>query len=79
MTTSGTTGSKKFVKLSYENLRSNTQSIINYLNISYRHRTITTLPMSYVYGSIINTHFFSGASIVLNNFSFSKRFLEFNI
>ena len=74
MTTSGTTGSKKFVKLSYENLRSNTQSIINYLNISYRHRTITTLPMSYVYGlSIINTHFFSGASIILNNFSFFQK------
>lgn len=74
VTTSGTTGSKKFVKLSYENLRSNTLSIINYLNISYRHKTITTLPMSYVYGlSIINTHFFSGASIVLNNFSFFQK------
>jgi acyl-CoA synthetase (AMP-forming)/AMP-acid ligase II len=74
MTTSGTTGSKKFVKLSYENLRSNTLSIINYLNISHRHRTITTLPMSYVYGlSIINTHFFSGASIIINNFSFFQK------
>jgi long-chain acyl-CoA synthetase len=74
MSTSGTTGSKKFVKLSYENLQSNTLSIINYLNISHRHRTITTLPMSYVYGlSIINTHFFSGASIILNNFSFVQK------
>jgi long-chain acyl-CoA synthetase len=69
-TTSGSTGSPKNVKLSYENLKSNTDSIINDLKISKNDIAITTLPPSYVYGlSIINTHLKVGAKIVLNKFS----------
>ena len=66
LTTSGSTGSPKFVRLSYNNIISNTESISKYLNINSSHRTITTLPMSYSYGlSIINTHLANGASIIL--------------
>ncbi|MBR6267597.1 MAG: AMP-binding protein, partial [Selenomonadaceae bacterium] len=55
MTTSGSTGSPKFVRLSYENIRANTESIIEYLGIDEHERAITNLPMHYVYGlSIIN-------------------------
>ena len=69
-TTSGSTGSPKNVKLSYENLQSNTDSIINDLKITKNDTAITTLPPSYVYGlSIINTHLKVGAKIVLNKFS----------
>ena len=68
MPTSGSTGSSKLVRLSYENLESNTSSIIKYLKIRKKDVTITTLPISYVYGlSIINTHLKSGATIVLTN------------
>ena len=68
MPTSGSTGSSKLVRLSYENLESNTNSIIKYLKIRKKDVTITTLPISYVYGlSIINTHLKSGATIVLTN------------
>lgn len=67
ITTSGTTGSPKFVRLSKENVRQNTLSIIDALPIKKSDITITTLPMSYVYGlSIINTHISRGASILLN-------------
>ena len=65
LTTSGSTGSKKFVRISYQNIYENTKSIIKYLNIKKSHRTITTMPPFYTYGlSILNTHLFSGASIV---------------
>ena len=55
--TSGSTGSPKFVRISYQNLKANTESIIQYLGIDSSSRHITSLPMSYTYGlSCINTH-----------------------
>lgn len=66
LTTSGSTGSPKFVKQTYQNILCNAQSIISYLQIKPSDRAITTLPMSYTYGlSIINTHLLQGASIVM--------------
>ena len=60
--TSGSTGNPKFVKLSYENIFSNTKSISKFLAINDDHKVITTLNPNYTYGlSIINTHLFSGA------------------
>ena len=66
LTTSGSTGSPKLVRQSYENIRSNTESIVQYLELDQTERPITTLPMSYTYGlSIINTHLYVGASIIM--------------
>lgn len=66
LSTSGTTGSQKFVRLSYENLRSNAQSIIEYLSIGEQERAVMNLPLSYSYGmSIVNSHLLAGASVVL--------------
>ena len=78
ISTSGSTGSSKFVRQSYFNLKSNTLSISKYLKISERDNAITTLPMSYVYGlSVINTHLENGAIITLNNYSVvQKNFWE---
>ena len=74
MSTSGTTGSPKFVKQSYQNVTSNTKSIIKYLNIKKEDVTITSLPISYVYGlSVINTHLYVGAKIVLTNKSLIEK------
>jgi acyl-CoA synthetase (AMP-forming)/AMP-acid ligase II len=54
--TSGTTGSKKMVRLSYDNIDANTKSIIHYLEIDSDSRTISSLPMHYSYGlSVMNT------------------------
>ncbi len=66
LTTSGSTGSPKLVRQSYQNILANTQSIVEYLQIDATERPITTLPMNYTYGlSIINTHLFVGATLIL--------------
>ena len=68
LSTSGSLSEPKFVKLSLENMIANTKSIVSYLNLNSKDRSITTMPMSYSYGlSIINSHLISGASIILNN------------
>ena len=68
LTTSGSTGSPKFVRQSYQNIRANTDSIVEYLCLTQRERPITTLPMNYTYGlSIINSHLDVGATILLTD------------
>lgn len=68
LTTSGSTGSPKFVRQSYENIRANTDSIVEYLHLDSSEKPITTLPMNYTYGlSIINSHLDVGATILLTN------------
>ena len=70
LTTSGSTGSPKLVKLTKENIKSNAESISEYLKIGCDDRAITSLPFNYSYGlSVINSHIFSGGSIVLSNSS----------
>ena len=66
MTTSGSTGSPKLVRQSYENLKANTESIVKYLDLHEDERAVTNLPLHYVYGlSILNTHLAVGASVVV--------------
>lgn len=70
LSTSGSTGSPKFVKISKLNLQSNTRAIASYLHITENDRPITTLPMSYTYGlSIINSHVYMGATLLLTEYS----------
>lgn len=78
LTTSGSTGSPKLVRLSYKNIDSNTAAIAQYLAISDADRPITTMPMSYTYGlSIINSHLARGAAILLTNATLmEKRFWQ---
>ncbi len=76
LTTSGSTGSPKFVRQTEDNIQSNTESIAQYLEIKDDDRAITTMPMNYTYGlSIINSHLFCGASVILNEYTLmDKRF-----
>ena len=78
VTTSGSTGSPKLVRLSYGNLAANAGAIATYLAIGAEDRAITTLPVNYVYGlSVVNSHLHAGASIVLSTGSLTeKRFWE---
>ena len=71
LTTSGSTGSPKFVRLSYKNLQANTESICEYLSINREDRGITCLPLYYSFGlSLLNTHLYAGASIVVTDQSY---------
>ncbi len=66
LATSGSMGNIKYVKLSKKNLISNIKSVCDALNISETDRTITSLPLNYTYGlSVLNTHLYKGASIVI--------------
>ncbi|WP_211258930.1 AMP-binding protein [Spirillospora albida] len=70
LSTSGTTGAPKLVRLSHENLQANAASIAEYLGIGDGDRAATTLPMSYCYGlSVINSHLLRGAALVLTDLS----------
>jgi len=74
LTTSGSTGSPKLVRQSYKNIVSNTNAVVQYLNITEDDRAIMTLPMSYTYGlSIINSHLLQGACIIMNDFTLMNR------
>lgn len=78
MSTSGSTGSPKFVRQSYENLKTNANQIIESQNIDSNSRAITSLPMNYVYGlSVINSHLIAGGSVVVTmEKAFSKKFWD---
>ncbi len=68
LSTSGSLGSPKLVKLSSRNIHSNAQNIASYLGLSSEERPITTLSMSYSYGlSIVNSHLSKGSGILLTD------------
>lgn len=78
LTTSGSTGSPKLVRQSYKNIDSNAESISQYLEIKSADRPVSTMPMSYTFMlSIINSHLFKGASIILTEATLmEKRFWQ---
>jgi len=68
ISTSGTTGSPKFVKLSEENLISNANSITQYLPINEFDVTPLNLPIFYSYGlSVLTSNSLKGGKIVCTN------------
>ncbi len=74
LTTSGSTGSPKFVRQSYQNIRANTDSIVAYLDLTAEEKAITTLPMNYTYGlSILNSHLDVGATVLLTEKGIAQR------
>lgn len=70
LSTSGTTGATKLVRLSAGAVDANARSIADYLGIDGAERAITTLPLGYSYGlSVINSHLAAGACVILNSLS----------
>ena len=78
LSTSGSTGSPKLVRLSRDNLRANAASIASYLGLTPEDRAITSLPLHYCYGlSVLNSHLVAGASVTLTPHSVAdERFWE---
>src|SRR4051794_12843392 len=57
LSTSGSTGSPKFVRLTTQNIEANAESIMTPLGITAEHRPIAHLPIHYSYGlSVLNSH-----------------------
>ena len=74
LSTSGTTGSPKLVRLSHRNIESNAGAIALALDIRPDDRAATTLPMHYCYGlSVINSHLACGAALLLTELSVTDR------
>lgn len=68
LSTSGTTGSPKFVRLSAANLEANADAIARYLELGPGERAMAHLPLHYSYGlSVLNSHLRAGACVVLDS------------
>jgi acyl-CoA synthetase (AMP-forming)/AMP-acid ligase II len=73
LSTSGSTGSPKLVRLSKRNLLANARSIAGYLQLGPRERAIGSLPLHYAYGlSVLNSHLVAGGTVVLTTHSFIR-------
>ena len=68
LSTSGSTGSPKTVRISYSALADNTAAVARALDITAAERAPSTLPFKHAYGlSVLNTHLLAGAAIVLTD------------
>ncbi|NJS37729.1 MAG: AMP-binding protein [Rhodobacteraceae bacterium] len=66
LSTSGSTGDPKLVRLSARNMAANARSIAEYLCLTPADRAATTLPLHYSYGlSVLNSYLAAGASLAL--------------
>lgn len=70
LSTSGSTGSPKLVRLSRTAVLSNAAAIAEYQQLRPDDRAMGTLPLSYCYGlSVLHSHLLVGASMVLSDAS----------
>lgn len=70
LSTSGTTGAAKLVRLSGNNLQANATSIAAYLKLTSDDRAISALPYHYSYGlSVLHTHLLTHAALILTSAS----------
>lgn len=66
LSTSGSTGSPKLVRLSHSNLISNADAIVAALSITSADRAVTSLPLHYCFGlSVLHAQLRAGATTVL--------------
>jgi acyl-CoA synthetase (AMP-forming)/AMP-acid ligase II len=67
LTTSGTTGSPRFVRLSADNVARNARQIAEALSLGTADRAATTMPLTYSFGlSVLTSHAVSGGSLVVS-------------
>jgi acyl-coenzyme A synthetase/AMP-(fatty) acid ligase len=70
LSTSGSTGSPKFVRLSADAVEHNARSVARSLDLSPSERAFATLPLHYSYGmSVLTSHLTAGATVVLSDAS----------
>ena len=76
--TSGTTARPRAVRITHRNIQANTESIIQYLDLSAAERLMTVLPFFYCYGtSLLHTHLrVSGTLVISNTFAYPETVLD---
>ncbi len=73
LSTSGSTGDPKLVRLSRRNIASNASAIAEYLALTPADRAMTTLPLFYSYGlSVLNSYLAAGAALILTERSVTE-------
>ncbi len=73
LSTSGSTGSPKLVRLSAAGVTANAEAIADYLGIRPTDRAVASLPLHYCYGlSIVNSNLARGAALVLTDQSVAE-------
>lgn len=74
LTTSGSTGSPKLVRLSRDNILSNARAISDSLSLRPSDRVVTSLPIFYSFGmSLVTSHVVAGSSVVVTSRSVLER------
>ena len=69
LSTSGSTGSPRLVRLTRRALASNAAAIVEALGIAPDQRSVLNLPFAYSYGlSVLNSHLAAGASVLLTRY-----------
>ncbi|MER9074215.1 AMP-binding protein [Mesorhizobium sp. M0904] len=67
LSTSGSTGLGKFVRLSEKNISANAEAIVQYLGLTISDRGALILPLHYSYGlSVLNSHLAARASLFVS-------------
>lgn len=68
LTTSGSTGSPKLVRHSYNNLESQGKNISSFFNLGMGDKAMLDLPINYTFGlSVLNSHLYAGAEVLITN------------
>ncbi|KAF0195904.1 MAG: o-succinylbenzoate--CoA ligase [Bacteroidetes bacterium] len=77
--TSGSTGSPKLVRHSYNNIAASARNVASFFELKSEDRAIGMLPMHYTMGlSVITSHLYAGATVLLTKKSLTdKEFWEF--
>ena len=72
--TSGSTGSPKLVRHSYDNLEANARNIAAFFQLKPSDRPMLDLPIQYTYGlSVLNSHIYTGATVLLSDLSMMQQ------
>ena len=79
MTTSGSTGSPKLVRHSYNNVEQNAKNVAGFFGLKTTDRATAILPLQYTMGlSVATSHLFAGATLLLVKANLmEKRFWNF--
>lgn len=76
LSTSGTTGSPRFVRLSAAAIDANAAAIVATLGIGLEDRGLLPIPLAFAYGlSVVHSHAIAGASVALSSRSFTDKTL----